>query len=69
MSEPARADALARDERWSEGAVAARIGFMGGWPTAYVLEKIGRELRQVYMAFVREPLPGHLLRLAAKLEP
>jgi hypothetical protein len=40
---------------------------MGGWPTAYVLGKIGTELRLVYMPLIEEPLPAHLQRLAAKL--
>jgi hypothetical protein len=40
---------------------------LGGWPTAYVLEKIGSELRRQYMPLVAEPLPDRLRELAAKL--
>jgi hypothetical protein len=65
MPESVCADALAGGAR-RKGA-PARHGNMGGWPTAYVLGKIGTELRLVYMPLIEEPLPAHLQRLAAKL--
>ena len=43
------------------------ITFMAGWPTAYVLEKLGVELRQHYSQLVEEPLPDHLRELAQRL--
>jgi hypothetical protein len=47
----------------------ASIGIMAGWPTAYVLEKLGIALRQQYARFLEEPLPDHLRALAQRLEP
>ena len=45
----------------------ARIATMAGWPIAYVLAKIGSELRPQYMRLVNEPLPDGLKRLAERL--
>ena len=45
----------------------AAIGFLGGWPTRYVLEKIGTELRGQYMPVITQPLPERLQELAARL--
>jgi hypothetical protein len=48
-------------------ATMAAIGFLGGYPTAYVLERLGAMLRDKYQPFVLEPLPETLSDLAARL--
>lgn len=45
----------------------AAIAFMAGWPTAYVLEKIGAKLRVQYAPVLDEPLPEDLQRLVDRL--
>jgi hypothetical protein len=45
----------------------AGMTFMAGWPTAYVLEKLGVELRRQYMPLIEEPIPAHLKDLAQRL--
>jgi hypothetical protein len=45
----------------------AGVTFIAGWPTAYVLEKLGVELRRQYMPLVEEPIPAHLKQLAQRL--
>jgi hypothetical protein len=45
----------------------AGMTFMAGWPTAYVREKLGVELRRQYMPLIEEPIPAHLNELAQRL--
>jgi hypothetical protein len=66
MSELPVAEVVRPYDGGSDNAMAG-IGFMGGWPTAYVLEKLGTELRKHYMPFVREPLPQRLTELVERL--
>ena len=67
MSEPVVRDRVGTPDDRSARRMAG-IGIMGGWPTAYVLEKLGVELRRLYAPFTEEPLPDHLKNLALRLE-
>lgn len=66
MSELTVAEGVRSYDTGSDDAMPG-IGFLGGWPTAYVLGKIGAELRLQYMAMVLEPLPGRLKDLVERL--
>ena len=46
----------------------AAIGFMGGFPTKYVLEKLGAELRRVYGPVIDEAPPEWMGSLLDRLQ-
>ena len=44
------------------------IDIWGGFPSRYVLEKLGVELRRVYLPLVNEALPPEINVLLSRLE-
>ena len=63
MAEPACKNAICPPGR----EPMASIGYLGGWPTAYVLEKIGAALRQQYLPLIEAPLPETIMQLVQRL--
>jgi hypothetical protein len=45
----------------------AGLAFWGGFPTKYVLDKLGAQLRDAYVPALDEPLPIEIRALVAQI--